>query len=221
MKIWSLLILLIIFYSCTKVEKQYYPNGSIKSEISYKKELKHGPATYYYNNGKINIKCYYKDDKLNGLYEKFNPDASLEEATNYSNGLKNGFSIIYYKNNKIAIKMNFKNDLPDGDYIEYFDNGQTKISGQYINGYYNSAWSYYDFNGLEVGHANFSNGNGVQIGYYYGTKKKRVEIEFSENIKNGKEIHFNKSGDTIKIIFYSKGEIVEVERYTKPLTREE
>lgn len=215
MKAWFIIVLLITFYSCTKIDKQYYPNGGIKSEISYKKDVKHGPATYYYNNGKINIRCYYKDDQLDGLYEKFNPTANLEESTNYSNGLKNGISKLYHENNKIAIKMDFKNDLPDGNYIEYFDNGQTKITGQYINGYYNNAWSYYDFNGLEVGHANFSNGNGVQIGYHYGTKKKRVEIEFIKNIKDGKEIYFNKSGDTVKIIFYSKGEIVEVERKIK------
>lgn len=212
LKLLPFVILLLALTACTKVEKQYFPNGGIKSEVQYKRDMKNGEALYYYNNGNINIRCTYNNDKLDGLYEKFNPDGSLNESTNYKDGLKEGSSNLYFENGKIAISMNFENDLPQGEYKEYFDNGQVKIDGQYNGGFYDGEWSYYDFNGLKVGYAHFEDGSGEQIGFHYGTSKKRVSIEFENNLKNGREMYFNKEGELIKTIYYTNGEIDRVER---------
>lgn len=212
MKYYILISLLLLLISCGKVEKEYFPNGKIKSEVHYRQDKKNGEAIYYYNNGMVNIRCSYNDDQLDGLFEKSNPDGSINESTHYKNGLKEGSSVTYFENGKPAIKMNFINDLPNGKYREYFDNGQVKIEGQYKNGYYQGDWEYYDFNGLQVGHAHFEKGKGEQIAYHYGTTKKRVLIEFENNLKNGREIYYTKDGTVSKIIYYINGEIDHVVR---------
>lgn len=207
-----LLFIITLITACSKVDKEYYPNGNIKSEITFKHDKKNGKAIYYYNNGNINIQCHYKNDNLDGLYKKFNPNGTLIEATHYTDGLKNGSSVTYYDNGKIAIQMNFSNDIPDGEYKEYFENGQLKIKGQYENGFYHGHWEYYDFNGLQVGKADFEKGSGVQTSFYYGTQKVRITIEFEKNQKNGKETYFDKSGQIVKIIHYVNGKIDHIER---------
>ena len=43
-------------------------------------------AETFHKNGKLEIKCAYKDDELDGLYEEFNKDEQLIEKSIYKNG---------------------------------------------------------------------------------------------------------------------------------------
>ena len=69
---FKIIFLSLIILSCTKSEKEYYPNGKLKSETSYRCGKKHGPALYYFPSGKLEIKMDYKKDMLDGTYERFN-----------------------------------------------------------------------------------------------------------------------------------------------------
>ncbi len=42
---------LVAFTKAEGIEKSYYPNGNIKSEIEYKNEKENGLVKYYYKNG--------------------------------------------------------------------------------------------------------------------------------------------------------------------------
>lgn len=52
--------------------KEFYQNGKLSEEISYKNSVKNGSYIVYYPNGKPKIKLDYKDDKLvDGEWKKY------------------------------------------------------------------------------------------------------------------------------------------------------
>ena len=68
------------------IVKAYYPNGTLKSKIEFKKGLANGTYETYYENGNIFEKTTMKNGKPDGKYEVYGPDGKLEENIFYKNG---------------------------------------------------------------------------------------------------------------------------------------
>ena len=68
------------------IVKAYYPNGTLKSKIEFKKGLGNGIYETYYPNGNLFEKTTMKDGKPNGKYEVYSSDGKLEESSIYKNG---------------------------------------------------------------------------------------------------------------------------------------
>ena len=50
--------------------KEFWENEQLKAHYFVdEKNEKHGEYKLYYNNGKINTHCFYKDDQLHGEYK--------------------------------------------------------------------------------------------------------------------------------------------------------
>lgn len=213
----KLIVIVLLFpfiVSCTKTVTEKYPDGTLKSEVTIKRGAKNGPAKYYFPNGALELSVNYKDDKLDGIYEKFNAQGNKTESTLYAGGLKNGKSEMFYDTGEIQVSANFTNDTIHGDYKEFYQNGQMKVSGQYNKGLYDGNWEYFEANGIKVGYAGFKNGTGKQVALYYGSKRIRTEVSYMNNLKEGEELWFDRDGNPEKKIVYKKGEIVSTEQNT-------
>lgn len=208
----SITFLSLFILSCTKSEKEYYPNGKLKSETNYRCGKKHGPALYYFPSGKLELKMNYKKDMLDGDYEKFNAQGVRIESISYSNNLRNGKSIKYYDSGKILSLTTFSNDTLDGLYEEYYENGIARVSGQYSKGLYSGRWEYTNSLGLSAGYGEFTNGSGKQIAFHEGTGNIRVEVNYVNNEKDGEEIWYDNNNNIEKIIVYKAGKIVEFKK---------
>ena len=68
------------------IVKAYYPNGTLKSKIEFKKGLANGTYETYYENGNIFEKTTMKNGKPDGKYEVYGTDGKLEESIFYKNG---------------------------------------------------------------------------------------------------------------------------------------
>ena len=68
------------------IVKAYYPNGTLKSKIEFKKGLANGTYETYYENGNIFENTTMKNGKPDGKYEVYGPDGKLEESIFYKNG---------------------------------------------------------------------------------------------------------------------------------------
>jgi len=198
----------LMLAGCSKTEKEYYPDGTIKSEVTMRHGKKNGSATYYFPNGNKELEMNYSDNQLDGVYEKFDIESNRLESTEYAGGKKNGKSATFYTNGKTATVAFFENDIISGEYREYHPNGQLKVKGQYTDGLYDGDWEYYEADGIRVGYAHFNKGNGQQVALHYGSQKKRIVINFEDNEKNGEEIWYNRDGTVEKIFLYKNGKII-------------
>ncbi|MGE5424350.1 MAG: toxin-antitoxin system YwqK family antitoxin, partial [Syntrophothermus sp.] len=86
----------IFLCSCSKTIKEYWPDGTLKSEIQQKNGKYDGLAVWYNEDGSKQLECHYKKDQLEGDLIRFFPGGKPREQTTYHKGKKNGMSYTYY-----------------------------------------------------------------------------------------------------------------------------
>ena len=63
----------------TEVRKEYYENGALKAEITFKKDKFEGPGKLYYENGALKQEYTYKKGKLEELVKNYDENGELIE----------------------------------------------------------------------------------------------------------------------------------------------
>lgn len=106
------------------VWKEFWSNGDLKSEVSYKNNKKQGLAINWYDE----------------------PDCVEKEAY-FKEGMLDGPSISYTKKCKKSIFETFKNGVKEGLELEYYSNGHIKAEGKYKKGNLDGYYRVYDKNG--------------------------------------------------------------------------
>jgi antitoxin component YwqK of YwqJK toxin-antitoxin module len=77
----------LLAVSCSrKVEKEYYPNGKLKSVLNYKKDRLEGIALYYYENGNLKERVNYRKGKRERTGTTYYESGKLKEEITYDNG---------------------------------------------------------------------------------------------------------------------------------------
>lgn len=116
-KIYSAFLIagiLISFCQCFRDKgkiEEFYPDGTIKSEISVKNGMRNGLTKYYDEKGRLLSTAEYVNDKRQGWVINYNT-----------------------KNKKITIKAFYKNDLQNGQVIQYYQEGMLFRESNYVNG---------------------------------------------------------------------------------------
>lgn len=98
---------------------KYYQNKKINIKCYYNNG-KYGLYVEYWDNGNIKIECEYEKDKLNGFYKEYYIDGQIKIVTRYKNNKYDG---VYeeYVQNKLNIKCFYINGWLDGEYIKYYE----------------------------------------------------------------------------------------------------
>ncbi|MBU1083770.1 MAG: hypothetical protein ABIG55_04950 [Candidatus Omnitrophota bacterium] len=69
------------------IEKDYYDNGALKSEITYLGGKANGPARYYHENGLLSEEYLIKDDKVeDGIYVGYDKSGQPASEIIFKNG---------------------------------------------------------------------------------------------------------------------------------------
>ena len=155
---------------------EYYKNGQIKIQGSYKEGMRNGEFKTFLKNGKSAGSIIYKDGKIikSTLVKAMKDNASFSPIsyanydldTSYSiggvnfpnkllkryrmydkKGVLNGNSISYYEEGNIQSIFPYKNNLVEGLVIRYYENGNIKEEVNYKNDKMNGEAKSYDENG--------------------------------------------------------------------------
>lgn len=113
--VYLILMCLSTNHAQNGVVKSFYPDRTVKSEISYVNDILDGSSIWYHPNGKVKL-------------EK-----------NYSKGILNGWMREFYENGKLKDEYNVKNGLIDGDRKKYFEDGTLAEILSYFEGKLNSS----------------------------------------------------------------------------------
>ena len=203
-------ILSILATSCTKVVREYYPNGRLMSEIHYRFGKEHGMMTYFNEHyGGKSLEVNMKNGKKNGKLTRYFFNGNLEAVAYYINDVIDGQELIYDMNGALILETNYKSGVKDGPYFSWHTKGMHKEIGAFLDGNFHGKWEYYDDRGCMVGEAAFDNGSGIQITYnpHGGLARKTT---YENNLKNGEEIYYTSSGEVEKVIVFKDDKIIEV-----------
>jgi len=187
------LALTLMVFSCGKTEqgasktekskddsvvREYYSNGKIKTEISAKGQLRHGPTKNYDRNGLLLSEVNYVDNIMEGM------------ATNY-----------YAKSGKVNSTLIYKKGIKEGDEIWYYESGKPYRVSPYIKGKIEGTQKLYYEDGKLQAEVDYKNG-------FAGTGLKEYKADGSlvtdyPTISIRKEDHMKKANKIILIISMS------------------
>ena len=106
--------MLIFIAGCSRtVEKEYYPNGQLKSVLNYKKGKLEGIALYYYENGTLKERVNYRRGKRERTGTTYYESGALKEKITYVNGKKEHV-LLYSEDGKLISESVYK----DGKLVE-------------------------------------------------------------------------------------------------------
>ena len=198
--------------------KQFYENGNLKAEGSYKDGKKHGSYKKYYSNGKIRSKGSYKEEKLDGEHRAYYENGELEKKENYKMGKWHGSFKSYYENGKLNVKTSYTNDTLDGDYEKYDEKGQLLIDASLKKGLLTGSYKEFYSNGTPKMEAEFKNGQMADGQYrsYYDNGTKKVFATVKNSVLNGPFEVYANNGTIVAKGEFENGRYVHKEFFTDP-----
>ncbi len=156
-KIILLALVLFVTNAFAKTEKLFYPNGTVKSAISYMNGKKNGTQHDYYPDGATLMYAKpYVNDKIHGIVQSYTKKAIVKYEMTYRYGILDGKSRFYNDNSQLKAEITYKKGLKHGSMNLYYPSGMMKIGttwkkNKLINGYkYDKNGSRKSFNMQEM-----------------------------------------------------------------------
>jgi len=149
-----------LFKKKNGIDKDYYPNGNLQTELTYVNGVRHGPFKAYHENGKLAVEGEFYQDRHYGLI-----------TTYYESGVKNaqieydylhrqvGDSIAWHENGNIKGKSKMVDGLAQGLCEHFHENGQLSIRFKAVDGEIDGLFEEFDENGTLISSTEYSMGN--------------------------------------------------------------
>ena len=103
------------------VWREFWPNGDLKSETSYKNSKKDGLEIIWYDVPDcVEQESYYKDGKQDGTLIHYSKKCRKDLEENYKKGVKEGLEVEYYSNGYKKAEGTYKKGNLDG-YFKVYD----------------------------------------------------------------------------------------------------
>lgn len=115
------------FCDGSRVEKEYYPNGKIKSISNVVGGMRMGERICYDSMGNLASRSSFLNDSLVGPYIEYYPNGELKKKGNYRSGKLNGEYLTFYPNGNIESRTIFVEDVHTGSYYQYYPEDSGKI----------------------------------------------------------------------------------------------
>jgi hypothetical protein len=90
----------------------------------------------YHDNGKIQERCFYIDDKRHGLYTSYYDNGNVYEQITFEHGVYHGQYISHYYNGNVYEQVTFEHGKRHGLYTSHHDNGNVYEQITFEHGVY-------------------------------------------------------------------------------------
>lgn len=210
--------------------KEYYSNGNLKKEMTYRNDLLHSYYKEYNAKGILNLAMLFDNGSLVEESVDDDPDIEIKNRYNsqgiltYSGPYKGEIPVgIHreYKDDGSIIKSRIYNDdgiivsegiisedgLKSGKWKNYYNDGKTKEAGTYLNNRKSGNWVFYNNEGRIVQKGSFRNGksDGRWLWYFDDGNILREE-DYYQGRRDGEFIEYSVSGEIISSGLYIDNE---------------
>ncbi|WP_066223623.1 energy transducer TonB [Formosa haliotis] len=194
--------------------KEYYKNGTLKAEGTYKSDKKIGRWQYYYDNGQIEKEdMFLPNGSWSGLSRTYTQAGVLKSETK-TDPAEHGSYIEkeFFGDGSVHREFILKSvegknyQTRKGPYKEYYANGNIKVECMLDQGNVVGVWKqYYPTTELEW-EVNYTNGY-KQGSYkqYYTDGTVQIEGTTDLDLKDGEEQRFDTEGKSVQKLKYKKG----------------
>jgi uncharacterized protein len=210
--------------------KEFYPNGNIKTEKTFKDDLMHGYYKEYDNRGKLVLTMLYdngsivksrvEDEPDIEIVNKHDQDGKLIYSGPYRNKIPVGIHREYGKDGKVTNAFLYNdNGLElsegvvdeagnrNGKWKDFYADGKVKAEGQFTNNRRSGVWKFYNSSGKteQTGSFNNDHPDGLWKWYYENGALLREE-EYFQGQRDGAFTEYSIDGTIIAQGQYTDGE---------------
>lgn len=108
--------------------KDYYPNGNLAGEFSWRDTVLEGWTKKYYENGQIHFRTYLVNGKMEGGAWTYYPNGKLDTEEAYQNNIRQGFSKSYLESGELSV-INYRID----DFCYYIKQYKRDANGKVVS----------------------------------------------------------------------------------------
>ncbi len=115
--------------------KLYYPDGKVKSELTYVGNRPSGYAKMYYANGKLQEEGMWENNRWVGQYKSYYDNGQVFYNFNYTKtGKRDGKQQYFHPNGKLMMEGDMKEGKEAGTWDEYYEDGSRKAKKAFNDG---------------------------------------------------------------------------------------
>lgn len=221
-----------------QMQHEYYPNGRIKREASFRGGKREGTWREFDEDGKVISSQIYKNGQLvqsgimdtdgtrRGEWIELYPDSTLRAKGQYINGKRSGKWQFYYPGEVLEQEGNYLDGLLDGTWTWYHPSGKVHIIEDFYQNEPEGKYVEYDemgntiatgsyFEGLKSGTWREQSGDVVSEGAYRNGQQVGEWVSYYSNGKVAFRGSF-KGGypDGEHLFYYPNGRLREVQSYS-------
>ena len=201
---------MLLATSCTKVKREYYDTGKLKSETHYRWGKETGTTVFYHSNYPTKtMEIEMKRGKKHGKFTKRYFDNKIEQIAYYKNDLLEGVETFYYKNGNRSAELHHTKGKKNGPITTWHHNGVIRETGTFVNDLFDGDWELFDERGMLIGEGSFVQGTGKRLSYDY-MGRLESETNYVNNLKEGLETYFLPSGEIEKTYLFKEDRIIEI-----------
>ncbi len=210
--------------------KDFYPDGSVRSETTYKDDRLHGyykeydskgrlVVTMLYDNGSV-VKSRVEDEPDIEIKNRYDDSGKLVYSGPYKVDVPVGTHREYDGNGKVINALIYNDNgqvlsegiideagNSNGRWKDYYPDGKIKAEGQYSDNRRTGQWRFYSISGNLEQTGSFNNGrpDGLWSWYYPGGELLREE-EYFQGRRDGTLTEYSLTGEVITTGQYADGE---------------
>jgi hypothetical protein len=105
---------------------EFWDNGNVSAEMTFKDRKLHGPALRYYIDGKKRSELNYNIGELDGIQKRYYKSGALYKEESFVNGKRQGLTRKFREGGLIMTETIYKNGFPSTELKEYLTDGKLK-----------------------------------------------------------------------------------------------
>lgn len=184
---------------------EYYEDGKLYAEGTYKSGLRIGKWKFYYRSGKLEQEGVFNNrGRYDGTWRWYYEGGNLLREEEYLDGERDGMLTEYSDSGMVVVQGEFVDGLEEGPWK--FDMGDHLQAGNYAGGLRQGEWKYYFRNGNLSYNGSFveDNPNGRHT-WYWENGRKKDEGFYVMGRREGEWVKYDDSGLPYLYISYKDG----------------
>ncbi|MDR0953602.1 MAG: toxin-antitoxin system YwqK family antitoxin [Elusimicrobiota bacterium] len=191
--------------------KEFYPNGSLRREVSFKDGKPEGKGNAYDTNGRLIATEFFKDGLREGKVNNFTFQRGIltEEKANYSKGKLNGKREFFGLNGVLLSAENYVNNMREGEQKTFHFDGALETSTFFSNDIMQGLRTFFYDSGKTMYSENLAKGllQGKRKGFY-PSGKIYLEENYKDNLLDGERIVYKENGEIKSKEVYKNGALI-------------
>jgi antitoxin component YwqK of YwqJK toxin-antitoxin module len=188
----------------TGIERRWFDDGPLYSEIALKSGVEHGPAKYFAPDGTLLMSSRFADGKLDGPHV-MGTHRTIGFDEKYSNGVLTGKREIWQSNVMIADEHYDRRGKLDGAYKLWRSKKVSRVEGRFSHGKRIATWVWHDRDGRIEKEGSYVDGKKDGVWKEYVENKVTFTARYAAGRPTGEIVYFNRNGDELGRFTMSDG----------------